>query len=421
MSNSLAIATVSASLVAILDEVAQGALSGASISVETQRPDRISTEDGKAGVAVYLYQVAPNPAWRNQDLATRRGDGSLRQKPQAALDLYYLLTFYGEEKTQQPERLLAAAVAALHSRPLLTARRIRDVVATHPHLAGSDLDQQIEKVRFLPLGMNLEELSKLWSVFFQTAYRLSVAFQASVVLIEADETPSSSLPVSQRLLYVDTLAPPILTEARAAEGPRDPLLPGGELILEGRNLRGEQTRVLVGGIEGTPAPESLTASRITIPLAAPVFGGSLRAGAQGVQVVHRRLLGPEGQQTPHRGTDSNVLPILLRPMIAREDGGSDPDIVQGIRAGSPPVPILTVGAEPEIGKDQRVFLLLNGSAQGYSLPADPRTTDGAPLVFPIPQVEPGSYLVRLQVDGAESLLERDDQGLYGGPRFTVTA
>ncbi|MCB1033113.1 MAG: DUF4255 domain-containing protein, partial [Acidobacteria bacterium] len=223
MSNSLALATVSAALAAMVDEAAQEALPAVSVKVETQRPDRISTDDGQAGVAVFLYQVSPNPSWRNEDLATRRGDGAVLRKPQAALDLFYLLSFYGDEKTQQPERLVGAVASLLHSRPLLTAQRIRDVVASHPHLAGSDLDQQVEKVRFVPLGLNLEELSKLWSVFFQTAYRLSVAFQASVVLVEAQEVPSAGLPVAQRLLYVDALSLPSLTTARAAEGREAPL------------------------------------------------------------------------------------------------------------------------------------------------------------------------------------------------------
>lgn len=418
MSNSLAIATVSAALVAMVDEVAQAALPGVSVDVETQRPDRISTDDGKAGVAVFLYEVSPNPAWRNEDLATRRADGNLLRKPQVALDLFYLLSFYGDEKTQQPERLLGAVVSSLHSRPLLTSRRIRDVVASHNHLAGSTLDRQIERVRFVPLGLNLEELSKLWSVFFQTAYRLSVAYQASVVLIEAEDTPAASLPVAQRLLYVDTLAIPSLAAAHAAEGPRAPLLPGGTLVLEGRNLRAEETRVLAGGVEAAADPGDVTRTRMTLPLSSPPFESTLRAGLLGVQVVHRRLLGAPGQETLHRGLESNVLPVLLRPVI-RQDGG-DPDIVQGNTPAPDPVPILTVGVEPEVGKDQRALLLLSGAGGAYSLPAEPRTVDGAALVFRIPEVEAGTYLLRVQVDGAESLLEQDAQGVFAGPSFTVT-
>ena len=45
---------------------------------------------------VYLYRVSPNPAWRNQDLPTR-ARGPIVDRPLTAIDLHYLLTFYGDE------------------------------------------------------------------------------------------------------------------------------------------------------------------------------------------------------------------------------------------------------------------------------------------------------------------------------------
>ncbi len=55
---------------------------------------------------------------------------------------------------------------------------------------------------YLRKPLNLEELSKLWSVFFQTAYKLSMAYIANLVLIEADaETPRPTLPVRSRNIY----------------------------------------------------------------------------------------------------------------------------------------------------------------------------------------------------------------------------
>ena len=67
-------------------------------------------------------------------------------------------------------------------------------------LAASDLDQQPELVKFTPAQLSLDDLSKVWSVFFQTPYALSVAYEATVVLIEGDETPRAPLPVRQRNL-----------------------------------------------------------------------------------------------------------------------------------------------------------------------------------------------------------------------------
>ena len=69
------------------------------------------------GVNVFLYQVTPNAAWRNADLPTRRANGDLIQRPQAALDLHYLLTFYGDESLLQPQRVLGSVVRTLHCGP----------------------------------------------------------------------------------------------------------------------------------------------------------------------------------------------------------------------------------------------------------------------------------------------------------------
>ena len=61
-------------------------------------------------------------------------------------------------------------------------------------LAGSNLHEAVEQVRFSPLSLSLEDQSKLWSVFFQTPHAVSVAYQASVVLIESDEARSRPCP-----------------------------------------------------------------------------------------------------------------------------------------------------------------------------------------------------------------------------------
>jgi hypothetical protein len=193
MSNHLAIATVTTGLLRYL----QGAV-GADVgnaTVTAVRPDGPNAGLPQVGVNIFLYQVTPNTAWRNHDLPTRRGDGGLTQRPQIALDLHYLLTFYGDETLLEPQRILGSAVRALHARPVLTRQEIRSAVAATAFLTGSDLAEEIETVKFSPQPLTLEELSKLWSVFFQTTYTLSMAYDASVVLIAADSQPQMAQPV----------------------------------------------------------------------------------------------------------------------------------------------------------------------------------------------------------------------------------
>ena len=205
MSNYLAIATVTKTLQHLLQAVVTAAVDGAQVT--TLRPDRATDTLNTARVNLFLYQVSPSSAWRNTDLPTRSANGTLIQRPLIGLDLAYLLSFYGSDDEMVPQRLLGCVVSALHAQPLLQTTDIQATVADagNAYLATSDLaapvvkvDQmqhvKVQRVNVAMQTLNLEELSKLWSVFFQTPYVLSVAYQASVVLIEAGDDPQ---PVTQ--------------------------------------------------------------------------------------------------------------------------------------------------------------------------------------------------------------------------------
>lgn len=207
MSNYLAIAAVTATLRDLLEAEAQQIVSGATVT--TLRPEKAT--DGatsRKGGNLFLYQVTPNAAWRNQELITHRRDVSspdnrprdiVGKSQPVALNLQYLLSFYGDEKILEPQRLLGNAVATLQRQARLPAERIARAIKNYDYLRGQDPDTKtdlpaesyldfqakyIEQVRLTPISLNLEELSKLWSVFFQVPYTLSVAYEAAVVLIE---------------------------------------------------------------------------------------------------------------------------------------------------------------------------------------------------------------------------------------------
>jgi hypothetical protein len=213
MSNFLAIATVTAVLKknlynALVDSEDQN-ISGAAVT--TVRPDKLGNGSSERGVNIYLYMVTPNTALRNTDMPNRSSEGKLVQRPQIALDLHYLLTFYGEDKALEPQRLLGKVVRTLHTSPILTRHMIEKAIneylndTTDPSfsfLKSSNLADSLETIKFTPASLSLEELSKLWSVFFQTPYRLSVAYTASVILIESADTPQKALPVRERSIYV---------------------------------------------------------------------------------------------------------------------------------------------------------------------------------------------------------------------------
>ena len=214
MSNFLAPATVTAALQLMLSDgiAAEGAGMPGSTNVVINRPDAVSDPD-QPQVSIYLYQVVPNPQWRNADLPTRGGRGELLRNPRAAIDLHYLLTFFGNETQLEPQRIMGSVVHLLNDEPVLTTPRIVNAINAVGSLATSNLANEIERVKFTPIAYSLEELSKLWSVFGDTSYRLSVAYSASVVFVEASAPiRPPALPVQEREVivvpWVDLSPPP---------------------------------------------------------------------------------------------------------------------------------------------------------------------------------------------------------------------
>ncbi len=392
MSNYLAIATVTAALTQLVSAAIRSpedtAVGGA--EVQTARlSDASSNGPPETGVNVFLYQLTANAAWRNADLPTRCSEGSIVERPRAALDLHYLLTFHGNERSLEPQRMLGAVTRTLHAEPVLTRQRITSTLLSSPFdnfLAESDLADAVEMVKFTPLALTLDELSKLWTMFPQTPFVLSVAYQASVVLIESQARPQEALPVQARNLYVTPFDNPTIESATHVDGSRVPLLRGSTLRLRGRNLRGDITLVRIDGVDMAVSGAGLTNRQVDITLDAP----ELRAGVLPVQVVHRRLLGTPPVE--HEGFESNVAAIVLRPQIA------NPTPIAG--------PALRVDVDIPVRAGQRALLLLNEDAtvapKAYSLALPPLDNDAGQLEFTAEGVAAGEYFVRLQVDGAES-------------------
>ena len=413
MSDFTAIATVTATLQSTLQEAVQADVSGATVS--TVRPaEGENTNLPTTGVNVYLYQVSQNPHWRNEDLPTRRTNGEPAQLPQAAVDLHYLFSFYGGEVALEPQRLLGSTVAFLHAQPLLSRPQIEAAVAdsSRPFLAGSDLADQIDLVRFAPLSLSLEELSRLWSVFFQIRYVLSVAFRASVVLIERDLVVEPVPPPRSFALVALPLRRAVIRRVLAAGGEREPILSGANIRVEGEDLRAGVMRVEVDGEEATVAGIGVEHLEVTPP-------AGLTAGAHTLQIRHGVDIGAPGE--PHLVFASNPASFVLHPRIT--DTGGVPDIlvedVQGT-GSAPRSATITTGVEPLVEPDQTVALeLLRGDEVVAMAMATVRNQETNDVVFGVEEVAADDYLFRIRVDGAESPFETDADGTPIGPEATI--
>lgn len=422
MSNVLAIATVTETIVQMLGDALDAAqVTGAHV---TALPPDSPNGLPEHGVNVYLYQVAPNLALRNADLPTRRADGTLLQRPQAALDLHYLISFYGDETRLEQQRLLGAVARTLHAQPVLPRSTIQYVQANVPFLATADLADQPDLVRVTPINFTLEELSKLWSFLLKIDYVLSVAYQASVVLIETDDpVPSPALPVLSAKIYALPFRQPVIETIApiASSGPL--ILPGSEIVLHGRNFVLTQstegglvtaaTLVLIGGAAQVP----LTVTPTDITLALP---SGLVAGTVAAQVTQSLVLGTP--PVPHQqGFHSDVMPFVLHPVIRQSSPGVYEITVQP-GAVSPPGNDVTVTVMPTVQPGQRALLeLLQTSAPMAANLFDAGSILSATgvLTFDIGALGPGDYLVRVRIDGAESPLQLNAQGKPVVPVITL--
>jgi len=416
MSNHLAISAVTYGLKYILENALSKDFS-TDFTVSLLPLDNGKLKKDPFQLNVFLYRVTHNPAWRCEDLPTRRADGTMITKPQLALDLHYLLTAYGKvDDKDDPgcHSILGSAMAALHSRPILTRNIINNMLDngdTPDWLKKSDLADQIELARFTPDSLNLEELSKLWSVFSETPYRVSVGYKASVVLIDGRDESHAALPVRDRnVVVMPFLRPHIESVSPQFATMNEPF------FVRGQNLKGQAVSLLFGSLTPLiPPGGKIKNNEISVNLPA-----GLRAGVNTVRVVHSVVL-PTG---PHKIIESNTAAFMLRPLFSTV---------------TPPAWVPASSEMrlefdlPQIGKKQKVFLLLNQvnqpfgqepKAYRFNAPKDNGiSTSGTEtnlIRITCSGVESGDYLIRARVDGAETgLIYNETAGKYTGPLVKI--
>jgi len=395
MSNPLAIAAVTATL---RNLIAHGVGDLPNQNVTTKPLDKAGTDNnGTDQINLFLYQAVINGAWRNMDMPRHTSPGETGHPP-LPLNLYYLLTAYGQgDDETRSHQWLGQAMAALHDHPLLGAQEIKDA------LQANDLHEQIERIRITPQPLSLDEMSKLWTAF-QSQYRISVAYRAEVVLIESTLPARTPLPVLTRgkddigVAVQPDLLPPYPTITAVSPDVQPPgsesgVVLGESLIVEGFNLDGTNISIQVvhPRVPVLPglAPVGTTTSReikVTIPDQPQTF-------AAGICTLSVKVTRPD--DTFERV--SNELPFALVPKIL----ATPP--MKAVRNGNQIT--ITLKCSPAVLPDQRVALLVGGD----EILADARPGKADSLKFtakniPAGKFIPGDYFVRLRVDGVDSLL-----------------
>jgi hypothetical protein len=396
MSNALAIAAATATLRSLL-ETQVPVLAGVSGFELTTQPLDVASQNKKdAQLNLFLYQTVINSAWRNLDMPRQVRPGETGAPP-LSLNLHYLITAYGRggaDKDIVSDRVLGGAMSVLHDHPVLGREEIRNV------LEASELHEQFERLRITPLPMGLEEMSKLWMVF-QTQYRISAAYEVTVVLIDSRRPVPAALPVlkrgkQDRGVTAVAGAAPSLREIRlprsqpAARLGEDIAIVGEQLTVVGTTVRFTSTRDLppiVREAETGPTPGEIA---VHIPNDAQALF-DWAPGFYTVAVVQQRSDVPP--------IVSNELPFALAPRI---------DIANKIQSldGEFKKIELTLTCEPRVLVGQRVLLLFGDrqfAARSIDTPQDPAQPTTLAFIVRVPKDTVAEFVVRLRVDGADSI------------------
>jgi hypothetical protein len=314
-----------------------------------------------------------------------------------------------------------------HEIPFLTRDTIREALnsltGAQKTLVKSGLAEQIEQVRIIPHYLDTENMSQIWSAL-QAHYRPSAAYQVNLVLIESRQPRRSPLPVRLYNLYTLPFSLPAIEWVGAPGSADQSVVSGQPLAILGQRLKGAVTQVLVDATLVTPTPANISPARIEISLPA-----GLKAGVHSVQVVHPLQMGTPPQA--HRGFESNATAFLLHPLIDKDNNANyDITVVNGALEDGLRSATVTVKFQPQVGREQRAYLLMNKleeptdrPARAYSFTAEPLPDPGPDnsntLVFKIVRVELGEYLLRLQVDGATSPLEVSGEA-FSAPKVVIS-
>ncbi|HEC18593.1 MAG TPA: DUF4255 domain-containing protein [Gammaproteobacteria bacterium] len=389
MSAPSAIAAVTSTLRNLLTNAALEDPELLDTTVTTQPPGMARNGNDANQLNLFLYSTSIDTAFSNSPMPglTKNGESGV---PPLALVLKYLITAYGRNNNDvNGHRLMGRSMSTLHDHPLLGKAEIQAA------LPDSDLHNQIERVRITHNVLSVDDMSKLWTSF-QSEYRLSTAYEVSVVLIESTRPAKTPLPVLRRgesdqgITVQADLIPPFPAIATIVPPNHQPSsLLGDTLILNGHHLHGDTVTVrfshprLVDPIDIT-ALAGGTDKQISVQI--PNNPSEWVVGFYTVEVII--------QNAGEQDRTTNVLPLPLAPRII---GIIPPNpIVRDVSGRA----TLTLTSSPQVRPGQRATLLLGDR----EVIAEDHPTQTDTLIFTVDDAPVGRHHIRLRIDGIDSLL-----------------
>lgn len=358
----------------------------------------------KGRINLYLYKIVENTYLKNQEIPGH-GHPSDYGHPPLSLVLFYLLTpFPDSEKYEDnydlnAHEILGDAMSAFHDYPILT-----DSMEASPgsgtKLLPTSLRNQFEKIKITFEPLDTEELTKIW-MGLNNPYRLSVGYAVSVIQIESKKPKKLAKPAKARYIHLAPLHRPQIDDFRVT--PAEPVagMPpatariGDKLTLHGINFVGLSTHIIIGDIKFNAPPKSQRLIEFKIPDDPILQPGPTTVGVQvetSTEIVQGGYSDRSEVKEGKNVITSNQVPLMLVPKI------SDIDPTSGNHNKN-----LIIYGERLFNEKLKCFVLVGDIAIEVE---KSEATDGENIKISLKFLkgaEKGEYLIRVRVNGGESL------------------
>lgn len=139
-------------------------------------------------LSVFLYFINPNTFLRNAEPEPVNLD-QLRYPP-VTLDLHYIFTPYAKDRAKELI-IMENVIQTLHDNAVLRG----DI------LQGNLAENGNDTIRITPQSLSIDELNKLWSVFPNKAYKLSLSYMATPIRIMSGKISGITRVVEKETIY----------------------------------------------------------------------------------------------------------------------------------------------------------------------------------------------------------------------------
>ncbi|HKU49645.1 MAG TPA: DUF4255 domain-containing protein [Nitrososphaera sp.] len=393
MGNFLSFASVTSTISYILEEVNRD-VSG--IKITTKPLDAIDLQNPVNGLNIFLYLVTPTSSVDAIDTLVRDNQGQPTNNPILSLDLHYIITATSTENEDLvAQKILASAMRILNNHPVLLQDLIRKAIKGKEGLESSDLADQVDNIRLTLNALSIEDLTKIWARFPNANFRPSVAYVAQVILLESKIIEPPGFIGSVGLDKIGQLKSPAIEsiEPRILE-----YAPDASIVILGNSLNAPSVSVgFNDNLDQKVNGGSVSDRRAVVPIPAEI-----EPGIQKVSINH--YLGPQKDEQAFGKRSvlkSNAYPFVLAPRILSPRQGK---VAKGKE--------LTIDFEPPVSKEKTVFAYLGDMAIPATHVKGPKASGDSKvgsvkLIVPA-DTAPGVYLLRVAVDGATSILVRDE-------------